>query len=245
MKKTICQLENIYLKSFPAISTHEIGGFFVNLSKNLAPKYNCYVPLNFTEDCDVEKNIAACEEFFYENNQIPVAKVLSNTPHKLSHILEKRGYGFINKYYVMELDFKKFHHRPIIVKNIHYNGVINDEIIDAYLNITGENKEAIYKVLYNVKKEAICAYYTKSNLIKGTAISAICEDLINIAYVESCETSETEIRQAVVDKILQKAHERKLSHAYVRVKSTNRQMVEMYQGLGFETVYSYIYRQKN
>ena len=249
MKKSIETLESNYLKSYPAIQNHEIDGWSVRLSPYLSPNYNCYIPLNTTYNCDLEKQIVTCEELFYKNGQMPVAKVLSNAPPKLSYILENRGYNFLIKYYVMALDLKKFHHHPVIVKSVHHNGAINDEIIEAYIKLNSEKapkelKESIYSVLYNIKKTAICSYHTKGDNIKGTAIGVICDDNINISYIESCNKENIDTERAVIDKILQKSSERKLSHACVRVKSTDRPMIDMYSELGFETVYSYLYRQK-
>ncbi|MGQ5719351.1 GNAT family N-acetyltransferase [Pseudochrobactrum asaccharolyticum] len=247
----IRQYEELGFRAWPAAQVTHLGDWAVQLTPYYPSKRgNSVNLLNPSDDADLAQRVEACEALFIEQGKQPVFRLTPLAPPALADYLSARGYTTAGGSSVMACDlrdnvFLKVPQPRLPLRLVHFRE--GQEI--GYSRISGDfhNRpepqiEGLAQVLSSIQpqKYVIAGF---SGVEPAATLLCVSENgytgLLDLCIGETFRRRG--FAKALVLNEMAQALSRGDHRFWLQVETANHAARALYQGLGFSTVYDYIY----
>jgi N-acetylglutamate synthase-like GNAT family acetyltransferase len=245
MKNKVLLYEELSLNSHPALQTQLYDGWVLRFANGYTNRANSVSPL-YPSTLDLYEKIAECEARYFAQKLPAVFKLTDNSDPAIDKILDDRGYAIVTPTFVMEMNIqnREFSFGDCVTTNNADEAWLN--VYFSFSNYTDKVKiETSKQILENVKSPMICGRIEKNNAPVACG-SAVIERgymaLLNIV-VDEPQRGKGYGRE-LCESLLTASKKLGAHTAYLQVVQNNVTAVNLYEKLGYKTVYSYWYRMK-
>ncbi len=235
--------EELSLNAWPALKTLVFKGCVLRFANGYTNRANSANPLYVAGD-DLREVIEYAESFYAAEGRPSVFKVLGVPGYEaLDGILAGRGYGKITETSVMTVALTSGERSA---PEVGIRDDFDDGWISACASFNGypdTTRETMTRMLRTIGVETIVASLAVDGAVVACGYGAIergrvgCFDII----VDGARRGKGYGR-AVMVAIMDEARRRGAREAYLQVLASNGVARRLYEGLGFESAYSYWYR---
>jgi ribosomal protein S18 acetylase RimI-like enzyme len=245
MKNKVLLYEELSLNSHPALQTQLYDGWVLRYANGYTNRANSVSPL-YQSTLDLHKKIDECETRYFAQKLPSVFKLTDFSDPDIEKILDEKGYTIVTPTFVMEMDL---HSSEFSIGDCVTTSYADENWLNTYYsfsNYTDNVKiETAKQILENVKSPMICGRIEKNNVPVACG-SAVIERgytaLLNIV-VEESQRGKGYGRE-LCESLLAASKKLGAHTAYLQVVQDNLTAVNLYEKLGYKTVYSYWYRVK-
>ncbi len=251
MIATIRRFEELGFRAWPAAQVTHLGDWAVQLTPYYPSKRgNSVNLLNPADDADLAQRVEACEALFTEQGKQPVFRLTPLAPPALADYLTERGYKPAGGSSVLACDlrentFLKTPQPRLPLRLVHFR---DDQAI-GYSRISGtfHNRpepqvEGLAKVLASIRPQK---YVIAGFAGTEPAATLLCVSENGYTGLLDLCIGETFRRRGFAKALVLHEMAQALARGdhtfWLQVESANAPAQALYQGLGFETVYDYIY----
>lgn len=247
----IRQYEELGFHAWPAAQVTHLGDWAVQLTPYYPSKRgNSVNLLNPSDDADLVQRVEACEALFVAQGKPPVFRLTPLAPPALADYLSARGYTPAGGSSVMACDlrenaFLKVPQPRLPLRLVHFR---EDQEI-GYSRISGDfhNRpapqiEGLAEVLRSIKQQKyVIAGFSGAE----PAATLLCVSENGYTGLLDLCIGETFRRRGFAKALVLNEMAQALSRGdhrfWLQVETANHAARALYQGLGFTTVYDYIY----
>lgn len=247
----IRQYEELGFRAWPALQVTHLGDWVVQLTPYYPSKRgNSVNLLNPSDDADLAQRVEACEALFTEQGKQPVFRLTPLAPPALADYLSARGYTTAGGSSVMACDlrdnaFLKVPQPRLPLRLVHFRE--GQEI--GYSRISGDfhNRpepqiEGLAQVLSSIQPQKyVIAGFSGAE----PAATLLCVSENGYTGLLDLCIGETFRRRGFAKALILNEMAQALSRGdhrfWLQVETANHAARALYQGLGFFTVYDYIY----
>ena len=243
MNERIRMFEELAANAHVALNVMQYDGWLLRFSEGHTSRVNSVSPI-YPSTLNENEKIDFCEKEYKKQN-LPCIFKLTDEDSDLKEILYKRGYKDVTPSDVMTL---KIDNIKMPKGDLVFFDKPQEEWLKPYFSFEGfdERKQSIYrrmldKVVVDTKYVAI----KENGEIVATASSATERGYMLIQNViVSPEHRRKGYGKAVCEALLAKAKEAGTKNAWLQVLQDNEAAHTLYEGLGFEKEYGYVYLKK-
>jgi ribosomal protein S18 acetylase RimI-like enzyme len=229
------------------------NGWIMRLSLGIHQRSNSVLPLYYVGS-DLKKDISAVE-IFYQNNSTKSRFQIAEycAPVELDAVLDELGYQKVSPTLVMTITTEKLEQILSRFKTTYdrWYFSLSDDTETWFHKVSefGEFSEAKMKekhqIIKNIKRQKMFFQCKSNTEIIAVTLCVIENETMGIFEV-SVKPSERRkgVGQGLMIYILRWAVNNNIVHIYLQVEESNSAAISLYNKLGFETCYSYHYREK-
>jgi ribosomal protein S18 acetylase RimI-like enzyme len=245
MTDKVLLYEELSLNSHPALQTQLYDGWVLRFANGYTNRANSVSPL-YQSTLDLHKKIDECETRYFAQKLPSVFKLTDFSDPDIEKTLDEKGYAIVTPTYVMEMDL---HNREFSLGDCVTTNYADENWLNTYYsfsNYTDKVKiETSKQILENVKSSMICGRIVKDGIPVACG-SAVIERgymaLLNIV-VDEAQRGKGYGRE-LCESLLAESKKIGAHTTYLQVVQDNVTAVNLYEKLGYNTVYSYWYRVK-
>ena len=246
MNTEIRTIEELTINAFPALQTEIYDGWILRFSNGYTYRANCICPIYSSEN-SISDKIHFCENKYISRGLPSILKITSDTDSEIDRTLENNGYIKVKTVNLMHGLIETM--STANIEGIKITNHIDDEWLEASIRLSGIEKidlqEIQRKMLKNIVSSLVCVKAKKNGLVIGCGLGIIDNGFIGLYDIHVDENYRRKgIGLNICKAILKAGIENKVYKAYLQVHSLNDKAINMYYKLGFQTLYTYWFREK-
>lgn len=246
MDAEIRTIEELTINAFPALQTEIYDGWILRFSNGYTYRANCICPIYSSEESP-SKKIHFCEKKYMNKGMSPIFKITSGTDGEIDKALDNDGYIKVKTVNIMYSLIE-----TMVIDNaggIEVTNCIDDEWLNAAVRLSGIQEESLQeiqrKILKNIVSNLVCVKAKMNGVIIGCGLGIIDNGYIGLYNIHVDENyRRMGIGLNICKTILKAGIENNVNKAYLQVHSLNDKAINMYHKLGFQTLYTYWFREK-
>lgn len=262
MEKDSLFYEKLSFHAHPCLSEEVYDGWLLRFAQGYTKRANS-VSVVGESTLAYQDKISYCEQV-YETNNLPVVFKITPMAAELDALLEERGYALADKTNVMTVDLTK-KGKTATKSNGDSKCGMADSLCAGEVSVTTEERiteswqyyyftfnkvlsalvPTAKKIQAKITNPVLCAtvYMDKKAVACGLGVMEQgYVGLLDIVVKE--EYRGCGFGKVLCKSLLEKAKEKGATAGYLQVVDSNEAAKRLYEGLGFEDVYSYWYRVK-
>ena len=243
--------EELGFRAWPALQVTHLGDWAVQLTPYYPSKRgNSVNLLNPADDTDLAQRVEACEALFTEQGKQPVFRLTPLAPPALADYLSARGYTTAGGSSVMACDlrdnaFLKVAQPRLPLRLVHFRDgqeIGYSRISGIFHNRPEPQIEGLAQVLSSIQPQKyVIAGFSGAE----PAATLLCVSENGYTGLLDLCIGETFRRRGFAKALVLNEMAQALSRGdyrfWLQVETANHAARALYQGLGFSTVYDYIY----
>lgn len=251
MNQYIHLIEEISLNAWPAWKTELYDGWIIRFSKHYTHRTNC-VNIIVPSTISISEKLDYCEREYSNAGTPTVFKISPTITPDIDEILKLRGYHIERKTDVLSMPLTKFNpwlNSPSSDYQVTLSNTITDSWIHNLFQLNETTNSDHLKIVPSmfkaIPRETIVAKIEFNGKMIASGLGILERDHVGLyaIYVDANHRNQN-LGKLVCSEIIQQALKKGYAHAYLQVVTDNEIAKHLYQGLGFEYLYSYWFRSK-
>ncbi|AOZ90997.1 GNAT family N-acetyltransferase [Paenibacillus crassostreae] len=241
------KIEEFSLNAWPALQNFVYDGWLLRFANGFTKRSNSINPIYDASEQNTQEKIQNCETIYTSVGLDTIFKVTPFViPKNIDSILDKRGYDVVDLSSVQVIDLSAI--EEPVTTNVNMKTEINNEWIDIlsdFNNLSDSNAE-ITKKLFSVsylKKGFFTLYDNSVPVACGAGV--IEQNYVGLYdIVTNSRYRNRGYGRELILHILKWAKVNGASQSYLQVVKSNAPALKLYEGLGYQEIYTYWYRHK-
>lgn len=248
-KKLISKIEDLSINAWPSFKTELYDNWLIRFSHQYTLRTNCVEQLG-PSTLPISEKIVYCEQIYRDYGSPCTFKITPLIPDDFDDTLSGLGYQVKNKTDVMEMPLDRFIPRSRPQHSVILSDTItNDWIFGVFElnNITNPiHHEIVPNMFKAIPKKTIVAKIMHDGKMAASGLGILDRGVLGLyAIYTHAGHRGCGCASAICNAILEKGQMMGATHTYLQVLNNNIPALNLYTGLGYNTAYSYWFRQKD
>ncbi|MCL1862655.1 MAG: GNAT family N-acetyltransferase [Defluviitaleaceae bacterium] len=243
----ILLFEELSMNGHPALQTQFYDGWVLRFANGYTKRANSINPL-YPSAINLETKIAECEKR-YSTYDLPIIYKLTDAADpNLDKLLSEQGYTITDdSSYVMEMDLQS---RDFSMGDCELTNHIDNVWLDSYFEFAEYTDKVkimtARQIFENTKVAAICGRIVKSGVPVAFGVAVIERGFVGFLDIVVNKMQRGKgYGLEICQSLLSSSKDLGAHTAYLQVVQNNNIAVNLYNKIGYKTIYSYWYRVKN
>lgn len=244
----IKQIEDMSLNAWPSHQIQLYDGWLLRFSYFYTHRTNSVEQIG-PSTIPIDEKIAYCEDIYRHWGTPCIFKISPVVSSDFDHKLEDLGYHIAHPTEVKTMNLSSFSPAKLPVQ-VSLSKEISWDWLDALFRFKGTTNmvhRRIVPTMYSaIPKDIVAASITQDNQIAGIGLGILDRDHIGLYAIHTDNSYRRKgYARAICQSILQEGIRQGAANAYLQVVPDNHSAKNLYQSLGFQSSYSYWFRQKD
>ena len=250
----ILDIEAMSLKAWPPHELVWLDGWALGFTSGYTRRANSVFPLG-PSSMPLRQQIAQCEKLYTDHNQPAIFKLTNDPTHTaVDELLGELGYVADAHTTVRALSLKGGLPTVLstVAKDLQTTPTLQATLSDDWLMglqemgaIKPETRLPCSNILGSIQPPCRFAAIWQSGKMIGTGLGVLQDRAVGLFDIYTHPAWRNQgIATRVIGALLGWAIEEGASHAWLQVVDGNTNAIHLYEGMGFEVLYRYWYRQK-